>query len=70
MSTDNLKTNRMDAARAGQSKYEGGPCGKCGGTIRYTVSANCARCQSEDTAARKRQLQAILRAAKASRGEG
>lgn len=67
MNTDNLKTTRLEAARAGHSKYEGGPCKNCAGTVRYTVSGNCVQCQIEDSAARKRELQSILNAARAEK---
>jgi hypothetical protein len=69
MDTDKLKTTRMEAARAGQSKYEGGPCKNCSGTVRYTVSGNCVACQIEDSSARKRELQSILNAARAAGAE-
>lgn len=32
------------AKRAGKTRYEGTPCVKCGGVIRYTASSNCVVC--------------------------
>lgn len=35
---------RIEAARAGQNKYTGKPCPKCGGTERYVINAGCVVC--------------------------
>lgn len=39
-----MATPRQEAKAAGQRKYTGDPCGKCGDTERYTSSTACVSC--------------------------
>jgi uncharacterized paraquat-inducible protein A len=41
------ETPRLLAARAGNSRYEGSACRRCGTTQRYVQNANCCRCHNE-----------------------
>lgn len=38
---------RAAAQKAGELFYIGDPCGKCGGTKRYSASCNCVPCKLE-----------------------
>ena len=39
-----MHTNRLDAAKAGQNKYLGKPCRRCGNRIRYIYNCDCIDC--------------------------
>lgn len=40
---------RTEAAKQGQSRYNGKPCRVCGNTERYVLSNNCVACSKEAT---------------------
>lgn len=64
MTSQSSLTPRFVAAQNGQSHYEGSPCRKCGGTLRYTVSCNCVACANKGTNATHAKIREILRNAK------
>ncbi len=37
--------NRTEAATKGEPFFQGRPCKRCGGTLRYTSNRNCVPCQ-------------------------
>lgn len=49
---------RYAALQRGDSTYNGGPCPKCGGTLRYTKAASCVSCTHKRNAARRRKVYA------------
>jgi adenine-specific DNA methylase len=61
---------RAAAARAGEVRYVGGTCRRCGNTQRYTSNGNCCVCNDRQAEARKQQIAAMLRAAKAKAAGG
>lgn len=65
--------NRRLAAERGESRFEGGPCAKCGGTTRYTGSGACVVCQVKHSTAYRRKFTDLLKKAKqkadAAKGE-
>lgn len=42
-----MEKERLEAARAGESLYEGKECPRGHGTTRYTVSGKCRECTKE-----------------------
>lgn len=55
-----MKSERMQAAARGDITYTGGKCGKCGGTLRYVISANCVACSKKSGAeSNKKQIETI-----------
>jgi hypothetical protein len=56
---------RAAALAAGAARYEGAPCKRCGGTLRFTRSYSCVAC----TRARDRVRDGIRRAAKVNHGD-
>lgn len=52
---------RLDAAKSGQSKYEGKPCRRCGGTTRWTINCTCVRCSNIRTKEGVRKRRALIR---------
>jgi len=65
-------SERMGAAMRGEIHYEGGPCRKCGQTLRYTANATCVACAKETSKENAKRhsglIRALLRHAKGERG--
>lgn len=59
-----LPMPRRKAADEGRIHYEGRPCARCGGTLRYVVSANCVACLLTDSKRRQRELREAVRKAR------
>jgi hypothetical protein len=57
---------RLEAARAGQNKYIGKPCPKCGGTERYVINAGCVVCVKRTKAEAYSRLRQEMLAGKQS----
>lgn len=55
---------RRKAALEGLIHYEGRPCARCGGTLRYVVSANCVVCSLKDSQRRQQELREVMRKAR------
>lgn len=49
-----MKSNRNRAREAGEKKYKGSPCAKCGSKIRWVSACACVRCSLENTPAKKK----------------
>lgn len=59
---------RLEAANNGKNKYDGKPCGKCGGTLRWVINNSCVPCATkaavERDKARRRMLKDALEKAR------
>lgn len=67
---EQASSNRTVATLRKQSKYVGQACTICGGTVRYTVSANCAACcQGRATARQEKIVAARLQGRQGEREE-
>lgn len=51
-----LKTDRIEAAKAGEKHYQGVPCKHGHSGVRYTLTSNCVECTK---AASKKSLDRI-----------
>ena len=65
-------SERMEAAKRGETHYEGGQCGKCGNRLRYTSNATCVACSKEASKENVKRhsglIRALLKRAKGERG--
>lgn len=51
-----MNSPRIEAAQNGERRYQGKPCKKCGGTLRYTINSACVACALK---AREKDVQNI-----------
>jgi hypothetical protein len=61
-----MESPRFAAARAGQNKYVGKPCPKCGGTLRYVINAGCVACLKKIKSISQEKLRQQILDAKAT----
>lgn len=54
-SPPHIREARDHAFKAGATHYEGGPCGKCTSTKRYTANGQCVACVTLMNAASKQK---------------
>lgn len=62
-----MEPERLEAARKGETFYEGKECIRGHGTTRYVMSGTCRECQREKSLKRYQRVKEQLQAA---RGEG
>lgn len=58
---------RLAAAKAGNVRYVGRPCVRCGCADRYTASGQCCECSRVKAAKRYRKFSDMLKAGRAER---
>ena len=51
---------RIAAAKAGQRRFIGNPCAKCGSPERYTTSGACVKCAAEAATERRKMIQKLI----------
>ena len=56
----NKPSPRMEAARAGQRRFLGNACVKCGAQERYTSSGACVKCVNDAAAERRKMIQKLI----------
>lgn len=53
--------NRLEAAAAGNTKYNGSPCKTCSNTSRWVMNASCVPCSNKAAAERNRARRTLLK---------
>jgi len=59
-----MSSPRVMAAKAGETKYYGSPCKKCGKSLRYTMNNSCIDCAKGHAKAHKGRIAELIRQSK------